>query len=722
MSGIEQPRIGEVSQVSQLQVKVFRPVLLALIPLLLACCSTGGTGLVSQQPAPAAVQPPDLGDLLPGPRALLASREQPRSVSFSEEDYIKHGDEYAGSMPSRNAVMTPGDGVSFTPSWSESSGMDPSGLAFCIYEYLLPAFDRNPELHCGWWVEPPDAAATWFGLSVWDSNSWHWLRGEADNVIGFGASEPYFDEFDRLLVVVLSASDDASELRYLRVGEPLTALKVLTVTPRYTRPPASVTADASGCSVPVGTVVSYEWDWDDDGDYEEDTGTDAHSAPLFDTAGDYPFSVKLTSSYGETNEAGDTAHIVPPWTHSWGDSYYQDITGIVTDGSEFCYSAGSITREAGHRDALLLKHNLGGGLEWAMAWGGADAESLTDIERRFGSLFTVGVTDSYGAGDEDVLIVRWNEDGSIYWSAVWGTAGLDRGEGIALTDTAVYVVGSTMAMGDRDVLLLKYDLGGNFVWARTWGDSGFDVGSDIVASFQTLFEEWGLYVTGATFSPSPLYQDVLYLRFDEEAAIPTERVWRSTTEANQYGSALTVDGLVLKDIYITGSIGGSGDRKMLALKVSSNPDGPAIGWVNGSECVGDEIVRLGSALYIAGRSWDLGVSSMGFLTEYVLAGPPYRYTHWADGDANTGFAALCSFPGNSLLVGGNCQAADPGSWSAGVEGEVGYDGTWSDYSATVNVPMESTESPAADSEELTGGVIDTGGGDWDALLSIVQFP
>lgn len=708
---------------SQPHETIVHGVSLLLVALLLAGCRSAGIGGVEQQTMPTVGgQQPGFGDFLPGPRTLLESRAQDRSASFSEEDYIKHGAEFIGSLPNRNALLAPSEEVQFMPQWSETEGLDPSGLAFCIYEYQIDGFDRNAELRCGWRQEPADHRAVWFGLSDWDADGWHWLRGEEDGAVGFGTAEPFFDGAWMLYVVVVVADDDDCILRYLRVGEPPPALKDLTVTPRYTRPPASVTADASGCSVPVGTVLSYEWDWDDDGDFEESTGTDAHSAHLFDTAGDYPFSVQLTSSYGETNEASDTAHIVPPWTHSWGTDLYQDITGIVTDGSQYCYSAGSTMRSTGDRDALLLKHNLGGGLEWAMAWGGGDDESLTDIERRFGSLFTVGVTKSYGAGEEDVLIVRWNEDGSIYWSAVWGTPGLDRGEGIALTDTAVYVVGSTMAMGNRDVLLLKYDLSGNFVWARTWGNSAFDMGADIDSSFQVLFEEWYLYATGGTFSPNPLYEDVLYLRFDEEAAFPTQRAWHSATDTDQYGSALTVDGLALKEVFITGSIGESGDRKALLLQAGSGSDGTAVAWAHSDECVGYEIVRLGSGLYLSGRAWELGVSSMGFVTEYVIAGPPHRYADWADGDQNTGFAAMCSFPGNSLLVAGSCRAANLGSWAEGIDSQMGYGGTWSDYSATVNVPMESTEAPTAESEELSGGVIDTGGGDWDALLSIVQFP
>ncbi|HML17206.1 MAG TPA: SBBP repeat-containing protein, partial [Bryobacteraceae bacterium] len=66
---------------------------------------------------------------------------------------------------------------------------------------------------------------------------------------------------------------------------------------------------------------------------------------------------------------------------------------------------------------------------------------------------------------------------SFNWTHSWGGTGTDTGNGVA-TDSAgnVYVAGSTTSYGagGQDVLLLKYDPSGHLLWARTWGGPSND--------------------------------------------------------------------------------------------------------------------------------------------------------------------------------------------------------------------------------------------------------
>ena len=211
---------------------------------------------------------------------------------------------------------------------------------------------------------------------------------------------------------------------------------------------------------------------------------------------------------------------------------------------------------------------------------------------------------------------------------------------------------------------------------------------------------------------------------DEDAAFPSERVWRSDTESSQYGSAITVQGLMVKEIHIAGFAGDDGERMSLLLDVSISLGACMHNdFVATEEMVASDIQRIGEKVYIAGRRWDLGLSSGGFVGKYSLNLVPDDLVIWADGDDNTGFSSLCMFPGGGLLAGGNCQSALAGSWTAPGLDVVVLDGTWSDFSAIVNVLVESTDSPDVDAVKITSGVVDTGGGDgWDALLSVVEFP
>jgi hypothetical protein len=702
-----------------------------VIPLvLLVLCAFGGcqgsrVDTISQEPGASMggdpAQQPGFDTFLPSPRALLQGQEQDKIVSAFPESYIKYGNAYDATLPENNVLPGPNNSVEFMPSWSDVNGKDATTLAYCFYRYTIPNYSLGAELRYGWSISPPEIKTVWFGLSNWGRDRWDWLPAKASGISYFSSADPYFSAGDEMYVVVVCASDDICVMRHLRLGEMPPADIVLKTTPRYSRPPTTITGNASGSTMPVGTIEKYEWDWDNDGTFEEDTDTNPVGFAQFITEGDFTYTARITSSYGEQATGSDTITVVEPWTHSWGTDLYQDIEGVATDGSEYCYAAGSMMRSAGHRDALLLKYRLDGELEWAAACGGSNYDAASDIKINENGIFTVGSTDSYGAGANDVLIQRWDVEGNVAWSRVWGTAGADLGHALALTADAVYVVGQSEAMGNMDVILLKYDFDGNFVWARAWGGTGYDTAADIASSFLSIYTVWYVFITGATSSPSLLHQDVLYLKFGENGSLQTERVWRSDMEENQFGGAIAVydDGFE-GEVFIAGSIGDIDQRK--ALLVAFDGFSFARTWSNSTECVAYGVLRSAGNLYIAGRDMELGISSGGFVADFSETGSLQNSAYWADADHNTGITAFCPFPGTGLLIGGNCEAADLGTWASATGTVTDPGGTWTDYAGTVNVPVGSTGSPDISAVKVTSGVEDIGGGDVDALLSVVQFP
>jgi hypothetical protein len=696
-------------------------VALAQLP---GCGSHAGGSLVQQRAAPeAAVTPPQVGDLLPGPRALLAGEEQPRSASAAEEDYIRHGSDFEAALPHQHALTAISESVEFQPMWSADLGLEPDRLAYCIYKFTIPDYDRGAELRYNWIFGPADPRTVWFGLSDWQADGWHWLRGNPDRLVSFDSTAPYLSASDVIYVVVLLASDQFSVLRYLRLGEMPPIDVVLETRPRFSLLPARIVGDARFSTVPVGTIESFEWDWDGDGSFEENTGTDGQHFHVFDALGNYPYSVRVTSSYGEYATASDAFSVIESWTHSWGTPQYEELSSMVADTSSgYCYAAGSIQRPAGHRDALLLKYRLDGELMWAAAWGGEGYDALSDIRLHDGDIYTAGTTNGYGNGSNDVLAQRWSPDGEVIWSTVWGSTGEDDGRGLAVTSDVLYVVGTTAALGNTDVLLLKYSTDGDKIWQRIWGGGEADIGAAIDVSPSIMPGQDQLHITGATFSPDPLYRDILYLRFNNDANLLTVRTWRSDTANWQYGHNIRVYGLTLQDIYIAGSIGVTGEREALLLEVGSDTGSLARSWSAATETVAYGVMLRDSSLLLCGRLWSTGTRSEAFIDKFSDAGD-IEFTHsWSDNNLTTGLASIDYFDMNGILVGGNCQAANLGSW-AGVLGTVGEPGgTWSDYSGLLDTPEGTTAAPTSAAELISGGTVDSGGGELDTLLSVLQLP
>lgn len=82
-----------------------------------------------------------------------------------------------------------------------------------------------------------------------------------------------------------------------------------------------------------------------------------------------------------------------------------------------------------------------------------------------GNIYVTGQTQSQGAGNADVIIVKYNSSGVIQWQRSLGNANSDLGYGIATDSSgAIYVAGTTN--NGNDNLLTKYNSSGVIQWQR----------------------------------------------------------------------------------------------------------------------------------------------------------------------------------------------------------------------------------------------------------------
>ena len=84
----------------------------------------------------------------------------------------------------------------------------------------------------------------------------------------------------------------------------------LSATPNPARPAQTVTLDASGSDDPDGGALTYEWDLNNDGTYELDSGTDATQTKSWSTPGSYTVKVRVTDPDGASAVATKTVSVV----------------------------------------------------------------------------------------------------------------------------------------------------------------------------------------------------------------------------------------------------------------------------------------------------------------------------------------------------------------------------------------------------------------------------
>jgi len=251
---------------------------------------------------------------------------------------------------------------------------------------------------------------------------------------------------------------------------------------------------------------------------------------------------------------------------------------------------------------------------WLVTWGGDGYESPRRIVYDGGHLYIYGRTLSYGDGESNVFLAKYDMEGGLEWDAVYETPTLDVPRGYALKGDHIYITGTTYRGEGRDVdldvMLLKIDReSGALIWNASWGGTGWEgePGLDYGKDVEVLYG--GIYVAGITTSDagSRNEQDILLLKFDAGGRLIWQRQFGGDA-TYEYGYHLeTSDGM----LYVSGrflAITSSADettREERMLICMLGPDGEMV-W--NETYVG--ILREPSgmrinegAIYLVGNAW-----------------------------------------------------------------------------------------------------------------------
>jgi hypothetical protein len=162
-----------------------------------------------------------------------------------------------------------------------------------------------------------------------------------------------------------------------------------------------------------------------------------------------------------------------------------DFLYSLTKTSDGNYAAVGETYSfgGGNNDGLLVKFNDTDTL-WTKWFGGANNEILRSVINTLdGGLMLLGETSSYGAGMRDVWLIKTNINGDTIWTKTFGGIKDDWGNAVIQTaDSGFAIAGATYSFnnGDKDYYIIRTDKNGNMLWYQNYGLSGDDEAMDIV--------------------------------------------------------------------------------------------------------------------------------------------------------------------------------------------------------------------------------------------------
>lgn len=161
-------------------------------------------------------------------------------------------------------------------------------------------------------------------------------------------------------------------------------------------------------------------------------------------------------------------------------------------------------------DLYVVKLDAAGSLSWTTVVGDAGIDQAFDIfQTSDGGYIASGYSQSFGNADQ-LYLVRLNNVGSVLWERQVGGGGTEWGFTVIQTTDGGYAVAglsSSYGAGGQDVYVMKLDATGATTWTRTLGGAGNDGGFGLiqtsdggyaVAGFQESFGSNSGYVAKLT--------------------------------------------------------------------------------------------------------------------------------------------------------------------------------------------------------------------------------
>jgi hypothetical protein len=181
----------------------------------------------------------------------------------------------------------------------------------------------------------------------------------------------------------------------------------------------------------------------------------------------------------KTDANGDTV-----WTKTYNNIYGDEAYSVqqTADGG-YVIAGWSFVMANSSNDVWLLKTDANGDTLWTKTYGGTGTDRGNSVQQTVdGGYIIAGYTDSFGAGNDDVYLVKTDANGNTLWTKTYGGTQDDVASWVQQTADSGYVIaGDTRSFGagGRDVWLLKTDANGDTLWTITYGGTGTDYGCSV---------------------------------------------------------------------------------------------------------------------------------------------------------------------------------------------------------------------------------------------------
>ncbi len=170
----------------------------------------------------------------------------------------------------------------------------------------------------------------------------------------------------------------------------------------------------------------------------------------------------ILTGYTNSFPGGDIylLKIAPTGDTLWTRTYAGDVAYAIAQTSDGGYIIAGWIDYLDY-DVYIIKTTATGDTQWTKIYGGVDEEEAYSIAQTSdGGYILAGYTSSYGAGDDDVFVLKLDSSGDTLWTRTFGGTECDCAQSVAQTTNGGYIIAGyteSFGAGGTDAFLVKTD-------------------------------------------------------------------------------------------------------------------------------------------------------------------------------------------------------------------------------------------------------------------------
>ena len=256
------------------------------------------------------------------------------------------------------------------------------------------------------------------------------------------------------------------------------------------------------------------------------------------------------------------SHAQQVWKRTYGGMFDDGGYSVqqTSDGG-YIIAGATYSFGAGMNDVYLIKTNASGDSLWARTYGGTLTDWGYSVQQTSdGGYIIAGGTCSFGDTLGDVYLIKTNASGNPLWTRTYGGANQDWGYSVRQTSDGGYIIAGYTS---GDVYLIKTNSSGDTLWTRTYGGTNDDKGYSVQQT-----SDRGYIVAGNTYSFGSGWADVYLIKTNASG----DTLWTRTYGGTNYdwGKSVqqTPDGGYIVAGYTTSF--GAGAYDVYLIKTDAN--------------------------------------------------------------------------------------------------------------------------------------------------------